>query len=502
MKKISILFAALVSALTVMATDWSTTYTSNVELATTGTSVSECKVVVGGTEYAGLKAGTSSKKGVMVITVPAGTTKLYLHAAMWKGTSANATIAVTAGDVTLATIKPKANDGISNNSPFTFSGDASTEDYFFTVELTDVKENTGLTLTPSANRFVIFGVNTESETTPVNPDAPFIEAEDYDFGTLTLEDTIVKVNHTIPVSCGNLASGIKVSVLDVDGGPSQYFTADKDSLHYELDRVTITFAAKEPGEYTATLNLVSGNTYKNVQLTAVVEGPLTAISIAELQKIVPTTGKSDKFLLNDVVVTYVNGTSGLYVKDETGYLYIFNRSVVANVNSGDKLKGLVAVATYYNDLLEATDIYEFPQVEAGEAPAQPDVVNTPLTQSDISRYVKVEGVKFENGLTLTTTKSQGRGNIAINGDSIQLYNNFAIEASIEAGTYDVVGIVGIFRGTLQFQPINFTVSSVTPSAVEDIEVLDVKAPMYNVLGVKVDEEYKGVVIQNGKKYLR
>jgi|GEM_PF-1262184 len=39
------------------------------------------------------------------------------------------------------------------------------------------------------------------------------------------------------------------------------------------------------------------------------------------------------------------------------------------------------------------------------------------------------------------------------------------------------------------------------TALEDIQALDVNAPMYNVLGVEVDKAYKGIVIQNGKKYL-
>ncbi|MBR1808894.1 MAG: hypothetical protein IJ776_05870 [Paludibacteraceae bacterium] len=39
-------------------------------------------------------------------------------------------------------------------------------------------------------------------------------------------------------------------------------------------------------------------------------------------------------------------------------------------------------------------------------------------------------------------------------------------------------------------------------ALENIKgTLDVNAPMYNVLGSQVDKSYKGVVIQNGRKYL-
>ena len=44
-----------------------------------------------------------------------------------------------------------------------------------------------------------------------------------------------------------------------------------------------------------------------------------------------------------------------------------------------------------------------------------------------------------------------------------------------------------------------------PNALEDFEAgkttLDITKPMYNAQGMLVDENYRGVVIQNGKKYL-
>ncbi len=43
------------------------------------------------------------------------------------------------------------------------------------------------------------------------------------------------------------------------------------------------------------------------------------------------------------------------------------------------------------------------------------------------------------------------------------------------------------------------------SGIEDIIAnpeTDENAPIYNVLGVQVDENYKGIVIKNGKKYIQ
>lgn len=41
-----------------------------------------------------------------------------------------------------------------------------------------------------------------------------------------------------------------------------------------------------------------------------------------------------------------------------------------------------------------------------------------------------------------------------------------------------------------------------PMAIENIEVvLDTQAPMFNILGQPVDASYRGIIIQNGRKFL-
>ena len=43
----------------------------------------------------------------------------------------------------------------------------------------------------------------------------------------------------------------------------------------------------------------------------------------------------------------------------------------------------------------------------------------------------------------------------------------------------------------------------TPTSVENVvrPELDINAPMYDIMGRRVDETYRGVIIQNGHKYL-
>ena len=133
-------------------------YTSNVELSTEGgTSASVASVVIGNDTFDALKAGTGKVAGAMVITVPKGTTKLHLHAFGWKGESV--TVSITGVDADPAEIVLVSDDGISNNSPFTLT---TTEDSYHCVALTDVTDDTEITLTATkGKRFVVWGVNAE-----------------------------------------------------------------------------------------------------------------------------------------------------------------------------------------------------------------------------------------------------------------------------------------------------------------------------------------------------
>lgn len=67
--------------------------------------------------------------------------------------------------------------------------------------------------------------------------------------------------------------------------------------------------------------------------------------------------------------------------------------------------------------------------------------------------------------------------------------------------YDVVGIVAsVYKGTPSINIIS--IKKYDPNAIENIEVAKNKnAPIYNLAGQRVDKNYKGVVIQNGKKFI-
>lgn len=137
---------------------WATVYTSNVTM-TNGTNSSSAQVGIDGTNFDAIKVGTGSSAGDMTITVPANTTKLYIHAAFWNNvTDFSIRLSSNNASINPTSISPKANSGIINNPPFTFSGDPFSSNYFFEITLSDSDSPTTLTFSAD-RRFVIWGCN-------------------------------------------------------------------------------------------------------------------------------------------------------------------------------------------------------------------------------------------------------------------------------------------------------------------------------------------------------
>ncbi len=105
---------------------------------TLGANASDAKVKVNGsaTETAALKLGTSSKAGTATLTVPAGASKISFYGLGWKGKTATLTVKLTG--MTDKQAECTANDGVSNNSPFTVTvagTDKKTIDVLFSLAL-------------------------------------------------------------------------------------------------------------------------------------------------------------------------------------------------------------------------------------------------------------------------------------------------------------------------------------------------------------------------------
>lgn len=137
--------------------DWSSTYTSNITLSTSGGNrATSAKVKITNTEYSAMKLGSNGNSGNFTISVPAGATKLYLFAAGWNGKTN--TITLSGANVSPYTAQTlTADSGVSGQSTtYTIAGTPST--YFFEFSFDSSSSAQNITISCS-ERCVVWGVN-------------------------------------------------------------------------------------------------------------------------------------------------------------------------------------------------------------------------------------------------------------------------------------------------------------------------------------------------------
>lgn len=172
-KRFTILFGAFCALMILIsmpgkAVGQSTTYTSNVTLPSVSSPLSACTVEISENSYDGIKIGTSKNPtGSFNITVPAGTTKLYVHAAAWTGKNSTLSVTTNANGVSITPNTAwslTADSGISGNgSSYTLNtpGNASTS-YFKEYTLSGVTSDITITIANGTERAVVWGINTSS----------------------------------------------------------------------------------------------------------------------------------------------------------------------------------------------------------------------------------------------------------------------------------------------------------------------------------------------------
>ena len=206
--------------------DKSTVYTSNVTLPSSGTNVSSCVVVINSNNYDGVKLGKSGTGASASFTAPAGTKYIHLHVAAWNTKSPGFTYTVGTG--TAQTISGITSDsGIAGNSPFTFSGNPSSVNYYKVITLASALENaTSITFSSTSERAVFWGVNTEAESsdeaTSVTIDASGITNTDIASGTAAGSlSAVVKNSSSVAIDGASVtwsSSNTNIATIDASTG--------------------------------------------------------------------------------------------------------------------------------------------------------------------------------------------------------------------------------------------------------------------------------------------
>ena len=198
----------------------------------------------------------------------------------------------------------------------------------------------------------------------------------------------------------------------------------------------------------------------------------------------------------------------VFVRDATGSVMFYNTGMEVKV--GDIMNGSVkgsAIDYFGTKEFGATANTDFTAITIteGEAVAAEKTI-AEVTETEISNLVLVKDVKM-----ISKEEKDSKGKVHTNyylvdseGNELAYYNKFKIagldaQDFLEKDSHIFVGIVNLHYGKIQLCPTEAAV----PTGIDCIEnaELDVNAPMYNVAGQKVNANFKGIVLQNGKKFI-
>ena len=210
--------------------------------------------------------------------------------------------------------------------------------------------------------------------------------------------------------------------------------------------------------------------------------------------------------LNDAQVLY-KYLSKVYVRDATGTLTLNDLGL--DVQKNDRLNGVIFVKLgSSNSMLQAmksenTSIDDI-DISAG-AQVEPREVNfEDLSEEDYSDFVIVHAVRFE--------KINGYCYAVSDNKRVRIYPKFgssvaSLPSNYDGKYYDVEAIFGTERVggnvTDEFYLMKTPVEVDSPSGINDIHLDSTQSSGqgYNLNGMRIESNYKGVIIKNGKKII-
>jgi hypothetical protein len=124
---------------------------------------------------------------------------------------------------------------------------------------------------------------------------------------------------------------------------------------------------------------------------------------------------------------------------------------------------------------------------------EPKTITFDKLPDNLNAFVKIENVVFDG----TAYK--------IGDEVLTIKDQFYVveAAGLEANTtYTIEGMVGLYDETHQLYPISFTKQGGGSTGISTVKTVRVDdGAIYNLKGQKVEADYKGLVIKNGKKII-
>ncbi len=440
-----------------LISDYSIAETSNVTLSVDdGTNASSATV----NGKSAIKAGTGKASGAVVIVVPAGTTKLHLHAVGWNGESV--TLGITGASASPSSLSLTSNTAISGSGTSYSLSDVA--NYYSCILLDGITSATQLTFSAtSGNRFVIWGVNAEAGTPKVATP------------TFSITDS------NVSIACDTEGAKIYYTVDGTD--PSTSSSEYTGAVSLIGSNVTTIKAIATKSEYDD--SEIASQTYYAINVNGTTNGSVTAKPFAAKNDeisltITPDNGyKLDELTVNDSSDQEVEVTNNKFTMpaspvtvsasftEEVGgsTTKLRNEDIVASTGSTsygiisnltDEKNNSYSAYAIKNHHSKATSSYEFLQIKK--------------YASGTASYIQIPklGTKITS-ITMTVSSSQQP--MTGGGNSATLY--FSANNSTSAAGAGVASGTGASSVTIDCSSLNLNTGYITASGavrIWDIEV--------------------------------
>ena len=329
-------------------------------------------------------------------------------------------------------------------------------------------------------------------------------------------------------------SSAKVTIIEVtyEDAPDDYVTAptitgtnpfdgttevtitggDGTTIYYTTDGTEPTTATTTKGASPVKFNInqtttvkaiaVKGSNQSTVVTKEFTKAEFTGMTIADLYKL-DAPQENINLTINDGKVVHVNGTD-VYVRDGE-YAILFYHTNKLKLNKNATVSGTVKVDfTIHNGLYEVkennftnTSALKIEDSKEEALPLNATIQDIATDGKYMNNLVKIENVKITSEVSGKYTNYY-----ATNGtDKIQLYgaDDVVEKYANDETEYNITAVVSMYNKA-QLLPVSVeTATGITDVTVDEF---DENAPIYNLSGQRVDKNAKGILIQNGKKFIR
>lgn len=301
----------------------------------------------------------------------------------------------------------------------------------------------------------------------------------------TIDGTNIKDTHTIFFRyVGTPApDAVETPVISPDGGSdlteaqtvSLSCATDGASIYYTLDGSN---PSAESTPYSAPFQVTETTTVKAIAIkeglanssvaSATFSFRITATSIADFYE--KAEGGNTVYINFPMTVTAASAAEGktFYVTDGTSYSALFYSTAnVLNYEVGNVIPaGWNATKSVYRNLIEIVpaDAANMPASSSTVLVDYPVLRGSDIVADNQAKHGTLKNFELPADMPASATNI----NVTYDEASFVLRNSFLIDA-VEAGTYDVKGVITVYNSTVQFLPLEFV--EVTPEPVRDVYIL-------------------------------